>query len=514
MKVARALISVSDKTGLKEFAEGLAKLGVEIISTGGTRKFLESHGVRVRDISDVTGFPEILDGRVKTLHPKVHGGLLAKRADQSHCKQVKEHGISFIDMVVVNLYPFKAVLEKNAPHDEMIENIDIGGPSMLRSAAKNYADVVVVCDPCDYASVLTALQTQGDVALSMREQLAAKVFCTTSEYDAMIAGYFAKHCGNAAQGTPSLPVEISLSLAKQCDVRYGENPHQHAALYVEKNATPHCSWEQLHGKELSYNNFVDIDAAWHLVKDFDLPTVAIIKHNNPCGVGTDEDNVGDAYIRALATDALSAYGGIVAVNTTVTEACASEIAKIFTECVVAPEYEPAALALLTAKKNLRVMRVKGKESRYDLKRIFAGFLVQDHDTALSASHHVVTQTMPTPDQMDALLFAWVVAKHVKSNAIVIAQEGQTLGIGAGQMSRVDSVELAARKAAKAGLEIKGAVLASDAFFPFRDSIDAIAPLGVKAIIQPGGSVRDEEVIAACNEHGIAMVFTGQRHFRH
>ncbi|MFH1715453.1 MAG: bifunctional phosphoribosylaminoimidazolecarboxamide formyltransferase/IMP cyclohydrolase [Elusimicrobiota bacterium] len=503
MKVKRALISVSDKSGLLPFVKALTEMGVEIISTGGTKKYIEESGVRVKDIAEFTGFPEILDGRVKTLHPKVHGALLAKRNNKKHIKQVEENNISYIDMVVVNLYPFEETLKNGAGHEEIIENIDIGGPSMLRSAAKNYEDVIVLCDSSDYMRIIADLKKNGDINCDERMRLAAKVFEKTNNYDRNIFNYLSdkKEMKN-------------IQLTKALDLRYGENPHQNAGYYKEDGLQNNFKWEQLAGKELSYNNLMDIEAAWSMANDFQGPTAVIVEHNNPCGVGR-ANNPEKAYINALAADSLSAYGGIVAVNEKLTKKCAEEIIKIFTECVIAPDFEKDALDILKTKKNLRIISISGKiENAYEIRRALDGFLIQDKDLTVAEENKIVTNNSPTKDETEALNFAWIVCKHVKSNAIVIADKNHTIGIGAGQMSRVDSVEIAVNKAKKAGLKLEGAVLASDAFFPFRDSIETIAPYGIKAVIQPGGSVRDGEVIDACNQHNISMVFTGKRHFRH
>jgi phosphoribosylaminoimidazolecarboxamide formyltransferase / IMP cyclohydrolase len=509
VKIKRALISVSDKTGLIEFAKGLKDLGIEIVSTGGTRKFLEENKIYTRDISNFTGFPEILDGRVKTLHPKVHGALLAKRNNPDHLNQVKTHNIEFIDMVVVNLYPFKQMLKKeNVKHEEMIENIDIGGPSMLRSAAKNYHDVIVLTDNNDYNLILNELKKEGDISLDMRLNLAAKVFVETSIYDHAISSYLNKN-----NNTSLLPNEISLRLTKNLDLRYGENPHQKAGYYKEENNNK-FNWEQLGGKELSYNNILDIEAAWNLVSDFDDSTLAIIKHNNPCGITQDND-LAKAYTKAFAIDSASAFGGIIAINRKVTAECANEIVKNFTECVVAEGYEDKALEILSSKKNVRIIKVSGKSvDGLEFKKALGGFLVQEKDTRKIPETKIVTNLKPSASEIKSLNLAWIVAKHVKSNAIILAKDNGIIGIGAGQMSRIDSVEIAIKKAEKAGFDVKGAVLASDAFFPFKDSIEFISSFGIKAVIQPGGSIRDQEVIDSCNEHKISMIFTGERHFRH
>ncbi|MFC1566485.1 bifunctional phosphoribosylaminoimidazolecarboxamide formyltransferase/IMP cyclohydrolase [bacterium] len=506
----RALISVSDKTGLIPFVKELDSMGVDLISTGGTRKFIESEEISVKDISEFTGSPEILNGRVKTLHPKVHGGILAQRSNPEHQVQVKENDINYIDMVVVNLYPFDMLLKKEGvSEEEMIENIDIGGPSMIRSSAKNFKDVVVVCDVNDYSDILDALKKDGDLSLDARKKLAAKVFAKTSYYDSLIFNYLEKET-QAQEFTTDLEVNLS----KVQDLRYGENPHQKAAYYKIKENNTNFSWHKIGGKELSYNNFLDLEAAWNMAVDFEKPTCVIVKHSNPCGIGQ-HDKIEEAYKKALSTDSVSAFGGIVAINQKVTKEAAIEITKIFTECVIAPDYDDDAIEIFKSKKNLRIIKVHGKvRDTFELKRVFDGCLVQEKDNKIFDKFEVVTKTKLEDNVKDALLFGWTVSKHVKSNAIVLASHDQTVGVGAGQMSRVDAAEVAIKKAQNAKLEIKGSILASDAFFPFRDSIDAAAKYGIKAIIQPGGSVRDQEVINACDEYGIAMVFTGMRHFRH
>ena len=518
MKVKRALISVSDKTGLDFLVKELIEMGVEIVSTGGTRKYIEGLGFKVRDISDFTGFPEILDGRVKTLHPKVHGAVLAKRNNEAHNQQAFEHKIEFIDLVVVNLYPFVELSKKkNIAHSEMIENIDIGGPSMLRSAAKGYENVIVVCNPSDYQMVVSELKKDEGVSLEIRANLAAKVFVQTSIYDNFIHNYLVKKAdGNKTNGG-CLPNEINKKLVKDFDLRYGENPHQKAAYYTDDDDSSGIIWQQLGGKELSYNNLMDMEAAWNIVNDFKDTAVVIVKHNNPCGVGKAEkaETLTQAYLKALSTDPLSAFGGIVATNVSVDKNTALEINKIFTECIVAPNYDDDALELLLTKKNVRVIKInKFPTKMLEYKRVFTGFLVQEKDVEILTEKKVATIKTPTERELNDLDFAWIVCKHVKSNAIVLAKDGVIIGIGAGQMSRVDSVEIAIAKAEKAGFDISGAVLASDAYFPFKDSIEKISEFGITAVIQPGGSIRDNEVIDCCNEKNISMVFTGQRHFRH
>jgi phosphoribosylaminoimidazolecarboxamide formyltransferase/IMP cyclohydrolase len=500
--IKRALISVSDKTGIIDFARTLKQFDVEIISTGGTAKALREAGIDVRDISDVTGFPEMMDGRVKTLHPRVHGGLLALRDNPEHVDAMEQNAIEPIDMVVVNLYPFaETIARAGVTREEAIEQIDIGGPAMIRSAAKNARDVAVVVSATQYASIVDELKNNnGSLSPATRERLAQEAFQQTAKYDSVVSSYL----GSTGQ---------LLFLTKSADLRYGENPHQQAALYLTGEAGV-ANAELLSGKEMSFNNYVDADAAWQLVCDYDTTTCAIIKHTNPAGVGQG-GTVADAYQKALATDPVSAFGGIVAVNRPVDAAAAEEITKIFTEVVIAPGYDSAALQVLRGKKNLRVLRMSSVEPAkgVEYKQISGGMLVQTRDThQLHASDlKVVTTRQPSEEEVRALLFAWTVCKHTKSNAIVYARDGQTVGVGAGQMSRVDSVRIGAMRAQ---LPVAGSVLASDAFFPFRDGLDEAARNGITAVIQPGGSVRDDEVIAAANEHGLAMVFTGVRHFKH
>jgi len=525
-KITRALISVSDKTGLVDFARRLGSNSIEIISTGGTARTLREAGLEVREVSELTGFPEILGGRVKTLHPKVHGGLLAIRDDAEHQQQVQANGIQYIDMVVVNLYPFReTVAREDVTVEDAIENIDIGGPSMIRSAAKNFNDVVVVVDPSDYAAVADEMESSaGQVSQATRFRLARRAFETTSQYDAAISDFLE---GSVAldpanerlrvERPAGLPAQFTFLARKATDLRYGENPHQRAALYVTSNSGGGiAAAEKLQGKELSFNNLIDLDAAWSLVSEFPDTACAIIKHTNPCGAAIAADPR-EAFEKARATDPVSAFGGIIGLNRTVTEAAARAIGETFFEAIAAPDYEPGALEVLASKKNLRVMRVHPSPTRaasYDLRVISDnGLLIQDRDHGVldDAKLRVVTERQPTDEEMRALRFAWIVAKHVKSNAIVYAREGQLVGVGAGQMSRVDSVKLGAMKAQ---LPLAGCVVASDAFFPFRDGVDEAARVGITAVIQPGGSVRDEEVIAAANEHKLAMVFTGMRHFKH
>jgi phosphoribosylaminoimidazolecarboxamide formyltransferase / IMP cyclohydrolase len=515
--IKRALISVSNKSGVIEFAQALQSFGVEIISTGGTAKSLREAGVNARDVSELTGFPEMMDGRVKTLHPLVHGALLGQRENPTHVSAMTEHGIEPIDLVAVNLYPFVETISKpGVTEAEAIEQIDIGGPSMIRSAAKNFNDVVVVSNPQSYDRVLEELRSNnGSTSLALRRELAAEAFQRTATYDQTIAAFF------VAQPQEKLPTKATINLNKVRDLRYGENPHQIAALYrtSSKNNPEDCvgglaNAQLLSGKEMSFNNYVDADAAWQLVCDFDDPACAIIKHTNPSGVGLGQSLL-ESYKKALATDPVSAFGGIVAFNRKVDEEAANEASKIFTEVIIAPDYEPAALEALQRKKNLRVLKMPSVESPAGLeyRQITGGVLVQSRDNhKLERSQlKVVTERQPTEAELKALLFAWTVCKHTKSNAIVYAIDGQTVGVGAGQMSRVDSVKIGAMRAQ---LPVAGSVLASDAFFPFRDGIDEAAKNGITAIIQPGGLVRDEEVIGAANGHGLAMVFTGIRHFRH
>ena len=507
--IKRALISVSDKTGIVDFARELKQFNVEIISTGGTAKALRDAGIEVRDISDVTGFPEMMDGRVKTLHPRVHGGLLALRDNAEHVAAMQQHGIEAIDMIVVNLYPFaETIAREGVTREEAIEQIDIGGPAMIRSAAKNAAGVAVVTDPSQYPAVIQELQQNaGSVSVPFKERLATDAFRKTAQYDAMVSSYLAGH-------EDQFPPTLTSTFTKVTDLRYGENPHQRAALYRTPSGDGLATAEILSGKEMSFNNYVDADAAWQLVSDFRDTACAIIKHTNPAGVGLAE-TAAEAYTKALATDPVSAFGGIVAFNRKVDLAAAREVTKIFTEVVIAPDYEATALEVLQAKKNLRVIRMSGtkRNDELELRQISGGMLVQtkDRHELRKEDLTVVTKRPPTDEEVRALLFAWTVCKHTKSNAIVYARAGQTVGVGAGQMSRVDSVKIGAMRAQ---LPVAGSVLASDAFFPFRDGLDEAARSGITAVIQPGGSVRDDEVIAAADEHGLAMVFTGVRHFKH
>jgi phosphoribosylaminoimidazolecarboxamide formyltransferase/IMP cyclohydrolase len=515
-RISRALISVSDKTGILELASGLISLGVELLSTGGTAKLLREKGLKVRDVSDFTGFPEMLDGRVKTLHPKVHGGLLAVRSNPQHQAQVKEHGIEFIDLVVVNLYPFeKTAMKPGVTPEELIENIDIGGPSMLRSAAKNFEDVTVLVDAADYAGVLEELRRNGgSVSRETRARLARKAFATTAAYDSAISTTLQKMAnGEFAES-------LHLNYRKVMDLRYGENPHQKAALYRLPAAAGRglAAAPQLQGKELSYNNLVDLEAAWRLVQEFEEPTTVIIKHTNPCGVATGATLV-ESYQRALEVDPVSAYGSVIAFNRAVNGPTAEELAKLFVEAVVSPGYEAPALERLATKKNLRLLDMSataGDDYGLQFKTVGGGLLVQTPDSlpAQPQSWKCVTERQPSPEEMATMIFAWRIVKHVKSNAIVYARAGALVGVGAGQMSRVDSVRLGATKARDLKHALEGTVLASDAYFPFSDGVEEAARAGVTAIVQPGGSVRDSEAIAAANQHHMAMVLTGVRHFSH
>jgi phosphoribosylaminoimidazolecarboxamide formyltransferase/IMP cyclohydrolase len=525
-KTARALISVSDKTGLIDFAGRLARRGIEILSTGGTARALREAGVAVREVSDFTGAPEILDGRVKTLHPRIHGGILGRPTDE-HRAQMREHGLDPIDLVVVNLYPFRETVARGAPFDEVIENIDIGGPAMIRSSAKNHERVAVVVDPADYARVIADIETAGEVSAGVRFELARKAFAHTAAYDGAIAGHLGKLSGPPSSPGAALadfPATMHPELHLNRVLRYGENPHQKAAFYASAGGRgPSLARaEVLHGKELSYNNILDLDAAMKLCAEFSDPAAVVIKHTNPCGAAIAEvhEGVGEgvlsAYRRARETDPVSAFGGIVAVNRLVEAELAKEMAETFLECIVAPDFSPEALALLSVKKGLRLLRGEigpGDPAELELRSVAGGVLVQSRDAATSpvTGGRVVTRRPPTAAELIDLDFAWRVAKHVKSNAIVFAGGGRTLGIGAGQMSRVDSVRIAVGKARSS---LEGSVLASDAFFPFRDGVDEAAKAGIRAIVEPGGSVRDQEVIAAADERDIAMVFTGERHFRH
>ena len=536
-RVRRALLSVTDKTGLVAFAQSLVGHGVDLVSTGGTARTLREAGLAVRDISELTGFPEMLDGRVKTLHPKVHGGILHIRDKPEHVAAIEEHAIDPIDMVVVNLYAFeKTAARPGATFAEVIENIDIGGPSMVRSAAKNFEDVAIVTDVADYAALTEELNADANgLSRATRWRLAQKAFALTAAYDTAIANALERMATvepeeAAMHRTPALgqdlPSAVRLCYPRTASLRYGENPHQRAALYADSSGRGIAGARQLQGKELSYNNLVDLDACWELTREFadnseadpntetasETAMVAIIKHTNPCGAATGK-TVLEAYTRALAADPVSAFGGVIGSNRVVDEAAAEEIAKLFVEAIAAPGFTPGALARFAAKKNLRLVEVTPAETSFVLKQVSGGLLLQDADHAriTQAGLQVVTQRAPADEELRSLLFAWRVAKHVKSNAIVYAREGQTLGIGAGQMSRVDAARFGAIKAA---LPLSGCVAASDAFFPFPDGLEVVAEAGATAVIQPGGSVRDAEVIAAADRLGMAMVFTGIRHFRH
>jgi phosphoribosylaminoimidazolecarboxamide formyltransferase / IMP cyclohydrolase len=518
-QIKRALLSVTDKTGLVDFARELSAMQVELISTGGTARVLREAGLQVRDVSDLTGFPEMLDGRVKTLHPKVHGGILHLRSSAEHRTAVAEQGIEPIDMVVVNLYAFEQTARKpGASFGELVENIDIGGPSMVRSAAKNFEDVAVVTKAADYPALAAEMQANhGGLSLETRWRLARQAFSLTAGYDSAIAMTFNKIAAerqndveSAPSESPRFPPTLLIAYAKTADLRYGENPHQGAALYADGTGTGIAGAQQLQGKELSYNNLVDLDAAWELVQEFDQPAVAIIKHTNPSGVAVASSPV-EAYRKALATDPVSAFGGVIGVNREVDDALAEELAKLFVEAIAAPAFSEDAKARFCGKKNLRLVAVKPAPLGKVVRQISGGLLLQDADVENTSELTVVTQRRPTEQEMAALLFAWRVAKHVKSNAVVYARDGQTIGVGAGQMSRVDAAKFGAEKAV---LPLANSVAASDAFFPFPDGLEAVAAAGATAVIQPGGSVRDQEVIDAANKLGIAMVFTGMRHFRH
>ncbi|MGB8061101.1 MAG: bifunctional phosphoribosylaminoimidazolecarboxamide formyltransferase/IMP cyclohydrolase [Candidatus Sulfotelmatobacter sp.] len=516
-RIHRAILSVTDKTGLVEFARKLSALGIELISTGGTAKLLRDSGISVKDISDLTGFPEMLDGRVKTLHPKVHGGILHRREDPRHVAAVKEHGIQPIDMVVVNLYAFeKTAAKPGVAFEELIENIDIGGPSMIRSAAKNFHDVAIVTSPSDYEAIAAELERDGGrLSRETKWRLAQKAFATTAAYDSAIASTLERISPDKIdlqQEAAAFPANLRFSFHKTLDLRYGENPHQKAAMYSDGSGQGVANARQLQGKELSYNNIVDLQAAWDLAQEFDEPVCAIIKHTNPCGTATGK-SLAEAYRRALECDPVSAFGGVIGVNRPVDLEAAEEMHKLFLEVIAAPSFDAAAKAKFASKKNLRLVEVVPADQKWILKNVSGGMLVQDADTrALQDSDlKVVTKRPPTTEETRALLFAWKVCKHVKSNAIVYARDGQTVGVGAGQMSRVDAAKIGAMKAQ---LPLKGTVAASDAFFPFPDGVEEIAKAGATAIIQPGGSQRDSEVIEAADRLGLAMLFTGVRHFRH
>ncbi len=515
--IKRALISVFDKTGLIPFAEVLSRAGVEILSTGGTARALREAGIEAIDISDYTGFPEMLDGRVKTLHPMVHGGLLYLRENADHVATTKEHGINSIDLVVVNLYPFEqTVANPDVTIEDAIENIDIGGPSMLRSAAKNHQSVTVVVDPADYDIVAAQISAEGNTSTELRRQLAVKVYARTSAYDGEIAQHLNKVYA-VEEPKLEVPDELVLRAAKAQDLRYGENPHQRAALYGRFGEF----YEQLQGKALSYNNILDLTAAAQLIVEYnaDAPTLAILKHTNPCGLGQG-DKLNEAWEKAFATDRQAPFGGIIACNTTLDFATAEQISEIFTEVIIAPDFAKDALELLGKKKNLRLVKLKldlDKAVSWDLRSVGAeSFLLQERDLKATtvADLKIVTERHPTDDELKAMLFGWRAVKHLKSNAILYAAKDRTLGVGAGQMSRVDSSRIAVWKAGEAGIDLKGSAVCSDAFFPFADGLIAAADAGASSAIQPGGSKRDDEVIAAANERGMAMAFTGGRHFRH
>jgi phosphoribosylaminoimidazolecarboxamide formyltransferase / IMP cyclohydrolase len=520
-KIERALLSVSDKAGLVDFARVLADQGVELISTGGTRDALLKAGLAVKDVSEITSFPEMLDGRVKTLHPFIHGGILARRDDAKHVQTLQEHGIKPIDLVVCSLYPFEATVARaGATIHEVIENIDIGGPTLIRAAAKNYAAVGVISDANQYAGIAEELKkNSGSLTLPTRERLAAEAFARIAAYDAAIADFFARR-----SSAEPLPPTLSLCFQRKQLLRYGENPHQPAAFYVEPNHRRDCvaGAEILHGKELSYNNILDLDSALNLVREFEQAAAVVVKHNNPCGAAF-ATTPADAFQKAFEGDPLSAFGGILAFNRTLDEATALKLAEPnrFVECIIAPDFEPAAFEILTTKptwkKNVRLLKTGPLDLKQppadslDYRRVDGGLLAQRRDRGADSEWRITTKRLATTEELADLTFAWKICKHVKSNAIVLAREGMVVGVGAGQMSRVDSVQIAIRKAGK---RANGAVLASDAFFPFRDNVDAAAAAGVTAIVQPGGSQRDADSIAACDEHGVAMLFTGIRHFRH
>lgn len=522
----QALISVSDKTGVLDFARELHALGVKLLSTGGTAKLLADAGLPVTEVADHTGFPEMLDGRVKTLHPTIHGGLLARRDVPEHMAAIQQHKISTIDILCVNLYPFEATVAKpGCTLEDAIENIDIGGPAMVRSAAKNWKDVAVLTDASQYAQVLAELKASKSVSKETKFALAVAAFNRISNYDAAISDYLSSLQADGSRA--EYPAQSNARFVKLQDLRYGENPHQTAAYYRDLHPAPGSlvTGKQLQGKELSYNNIADADAAWECVKSFDTPACVIVKHANPCGVALGA-NAGEAYAKAFKTDPTSAFGGIIAFNTEVDAATAEQVSKQFMEVLIAPAFTPEALAIFTAKKNVRVLQIalpKGGATAWeqgrnaqDVKRVGSGLLIQSADNhVLKLSDlKVVTKAQPTPQQLQDMLFAWTVAKYVKSNAIVFCAGGMTLGVGAGQMSRLDSARIAGIKAEAAGLSLKGSAVASDAFFPFRDTLDELVKAGATSVIHPGGSMRDEEVIGAANEHGIAMVLTGVRHFRH
>ncbi len=527
--ITQALISVSDKTGVLDFARALSAMGVNILSTGGTAKLLAENGVAVTEVADYTGFPEMLDGRVKTLHPKVHGGILARRDFPDHVAKLAEHNIPAIDMVVVNLYPFQqAVAKDSCTLEDAIENIDIGGPTMLRSAAKNHKDVVVVCDPADYGLVLAEMKgtsaAAGAVSYDTKFMLAKKVFAHTAQYDGAITNYLTSLGEDKAHATrAAYPQVLNMTFDKVQDMRYGENPHQSAAFYrdLQPAAGALANYKQLQGKELSYNNIADADAAWECVKSLgglgQPAGCVIVKHANPCGVAIGAD-AADAYGRALQTDPTSAFGGIIAFNVEVDARTAAEIAKLFVEVLIAPSFSAEALQLMAAKQNVRLLQIPLGEGNnpFDVKRVGGGLLVQSPDAKNVGlgELRVVTKAQPSQQQLQDMMFAWRVAKFVKSNAIVFCANGMTLGVGAGQMSRIDSARIASIKAQNAGLTLAGSAVASDAFFPFRDGLDVVVDAGATCVIHPGGSMRDQEVIDAADERGVVMLYTGARHFRH
>ena len=523
--IKQALISVSDKSGIVDFAKSLSDLGVKILSTGGTAKLLADAGLPVTEVADYTGFPEMLDGRVKTLHPKVHGGILARRDLPEHMAALAKHDIPTIDLLVVNLYPFvQTVAKEECSLEDAIENIDIGGPTMLRSAAKNHRDVTVVVDPADYAVVLEEMRANGNaVSYKTNFGLATKVFAHTAQYDGAITNYLTSLTEELQHSSRNTyPATFNLAFDKVQDLRYGENPHQSAAFYRDLSvpAGALANYEQLQGKELSYNNIADSDAAWECVKTFDVPACVIVKHANPCGVAVGAD-ASEAYAKALQTDPTSAFGGIIAFNREVDEAAAQAVAKQFVEVLIAPSFTAGAKQVLAAKQNVRVLQIELGDTAtavnaFDMKRVGGGLLLQSPDAknVQPSELRVVSKRAPTAKEMEDLLFAWRVAKFVKSNAIVFCGNGMTLGVGAGQMSRVDSARIASIKAQNAGLSLSGSAVASDAFFPFRDGLDVVVAAGATCVIQPGGSMRDDEVIAAADEQNIAMIVTGTRHFRH
>ncbi len=520
--IKQALISVSDKTGVLEFARALAAMNVKLLSTGGTAKLLADNGLQVTEVADYTGFPEMLDGRVKTLHPKVHGGILARRDFPAHMDALAQHAIPTIDMVVVNLYPFQQTVAKDqCSLEDAIENIDIGGPAMLRSSAKNHKDVVVICDPSDYDAVLAEMRAnQGEVAYETRFGLAKKVFAHTAQYDGAITNYFSSLGADRQHETRSAyPATLNMQFAKVQDMRYGENPHQSAAFYRDIAAVDGAlaNYRQLQGKELSYNNIADADAAWECVKTFDGVACVIIKHANPCGVAVGAD-AAEAYAKAFQTDPTSAFGGIIAFNCELDGKAAEAVAKQFVEVLIAPSFSDDARKVFESKQNVRLLEIPLARAvnAYDMKRVGGGLLLQSADAknVQVSELKVVTKKQPTQQQLQDMMFAWRVAKFVKSNAIVFCGNGMTLGVGAGQMSRVDSARIASIKAQNAGLQLAGSAVASDAFFPFRDGLDVVVAAGATCVIQPGGSMRDQEVIDAADEQGIVMALTGTRHFRH